>query len=188
MGTKFLLTILSLVQKLMGLISGAFARISPDKYAPNLVWPKPTGSYKVGILDDVIEDTGRKDPHGTGNRRLPVKIWYPANVNDEARQRALMSNWELPIMIKGMTKAMPISPFMVKRLGQTVTNSYENAPAIEGSFPLILFNEGFAGIISQNSHLCEDLASHGYIVMSVDHPGGAAATAFPDGAGAGAKG
>lgn len=183
MGTKLLLTILAAIQRLMGLIAGLFARLSPEKYAPQLNWPSPTGAHAVGIVDTVLDITERTDPHHQGHRRLPLKVWYPAATINGYKQRPLINDTELPIFIRGMTKAMPVSAFMVQRIGGSLTNAYQDAPVANGPFPILLFNEGFAGTISQNSHLAEEIASQGYIVISVDHPGGASASAFPDGSG-----
>ena len=53
---------------------------------------------------------------------------------------------------------------------------------IEGKkFPLIVFNHGYFSYIEGNSFLLTDLASHGYVILSVGHPLEAAGTDFDDG-------
>ena len=45
-------------------------------------------------------------------------------------------------------------------------------PALsEGSFPLILLSHGFTGYRTQMFYLGEHLASHGYVVVGIDHTG-----------------
>lgn len=39
-----------------------------------------------------------------------------------------------------------------------------------GTFPLIVFSHGFCGVRTSNQSTFRELASHGYAVMSVDHP------------------
>ncbi len=39
----------------------------------------------------------------------------------------------------------------------------------EGAFPLIVFSHGSMGIRTSNQSMFEDLASHGYMVVSIDH-------------------
>jgi dienelactone hydrolase len=51
----------------------------------------------------------------------------------------------------------------------------------ETPFPLILFSHGWKGFNAQNSGQALELASHGYIVIAVQHTYGAITTVFPDG-------
>ena len=57
-----------------------------------------------------------------------------------------------------------------------LTNSYWDAsvvtPELERPLPIVVFNCGALGHVGQNTALMEDLASHGYAVFSVSHPGG----------------
>ncbi|WP_018682638.1 alpha/beta hydrolase family protein [Actinokineospora enzanensis] len=55
------------------------------------------------------------------------------------------------------------------------------APMAPGRFPLVLFSPGYGGSRATGAALAEDLASHGYLVVAVDHTYEAAAVKFPDG-------
>ena len=62
------------------------------------------------------------------------------------------------------------------------THSHEDVPvAAGGPFPALVFSHGGLSYISQRTVLMEDLASHGYVVFSVAHPGGSSGVLFPDG-------
>ena len=63
------------------------------------------------------------------------------------------------------------------------TNSYVDAPLLEGArgLPVVFYSHGYTSYLNQNTVLMEELASHGYIVVSVQHTYDSAATAFPDG-------
>jgi hypothetical protein len=54
-------------------------------------------------------------------------------------------------------------------------------PATEAGFPIILFSHGWNGFNAQNTGQAVHLASHGYVVIGVQHPYGAVITVFRDG-------
>lgn len=43
-------------------------------------------------------------------------------------------------------------------------------PEEDGKYPLILFDHGGTGVIESNTSTCKELASNGYIVVSIGHP------------------
>jgi dienelactone hydrolase len=51
----------------------------------------------------------------------------------------------------------------------------------EGTYPLIVFSHGSTGIKTSNQTLFRELASHGYVIASIDHTYQALFTTFPDG-------
>lgn len=63
------------------------------------------------------------------------------------------------------------------------THSYRDIPlsAECESYPVIFFNHGYSSQMSQNTVLCSDLASSGYIVVSIGHPYEASILKYPDG-------
>ncbi len=66
---------------------------------------------------------------------------------------------------------------VLDRLPMVNTNSIENAPLIQGKIPLVLFIHGLGSPKEWHTILYEDLASHGYGVIALDHPyGGIAVT------------
>ena len=50
-----------------------------------------------------------------------------------------------------------------------------------GPFVVLLFNHRWGGLRTQDTFLTEDLASHGYVVVAIDHPYNAGQVAMPDG-------
>jgi hypothetical protein len=48
-------------------------------------------------------------------------------------------------------------------------------------YPIILFSHGWNGFNAQNTGQALQLASHGYVVVGVQHTYGAVITVFPDG-------
>jgi dienelactone hydrolase len=49
------------------------------------------------------------------------------------------------------------------------------------AFPVVLFSHGRCGVRQHNTFQVEDLASHGYIVVTIDHTYAASGVRFPDG-------
>jgi dienelactone hydrolase len=133
--------------------------------------PAPTGSYAVGTSILNFTDQSRyEDPaaHNGARRGLVAQVWYPA-----------------------MRSAMPIAKY--QRWKETTAGDFYNpllhthsrmdAPlAITGGpFPVLLFGHRWGGQRTQDTALCEDLASHGYVVVSVDHPYNSARIEMADG-------
>ena len=54
-------------------------------------------------------------------------------------------------------------------------------PRRKRSFPVIVFSHGWKGFAAQNTAQMVELASHGYVVVGMQHPYGAITTIFPDG-------
>jgi dienelactone hydrolase len=136
---------------------------------PMFVLPKPTGPYPVGTRIIYLEDPSRIEDAGQHSglpRELIVQIWYPANPSNNhlaAYQR--LSETNLATSYRSVLW----------------TNSRVDAPIAEkGSpFPVLLFNHGWGGRRTQDTFLTEDLASHGYVVASIDHTYNAGRVALP---------
>lgn len=156
------------------LLTGILLRIAPGYFAPVIDWPKPEGPHPVGTRDMEI-------PRGSGSRRLMARLWYPADSVAGCQRRAYFGDDpELDAMALGLGGLLPAA--LVRRLGLIRTWSYEAASIIGGErLPVIVFSHGFTGYVGQNTHLCEHLASHGYLVVSLAHPQGASVVRYPDG-------
>jgi dienelactone hydrolase len=63
----------------------------------------------------------------------------------------------------------------------TMTHSYVDAPPIPVRRPVLLHSPGGADPRTIGTSVAEDLASHGFVVITVDHPGEASEVEFPGG-------
>jgi predicted dienelactone hydrolase len=138
---------------------------------PMFSLPQPTGPYSVGTRIIYLKDTSRVEDQGSQPgkpRELIVQIWYPA----------ASSNNHLAAYQRTAETTLATS-----YRGALWTNSRTDAPVeSDGSpFPVLLFNHRWGGIRTQNTFLTEDLASHGYVVASIDHTYNAGRVAMPDG-------
>jgi predicted dienelactone hydrolase len=135
--------------------------------------PAPTGSQRVGTRVMQVTDGNRVDPFlANGSKReLMLRFWYPSSV-DAACSRAAYTSPEVWSYFSELAEL----PLPTVR-----TNSCLDAAVANGAHPIILFSHGLTGTFTDYTFLFEDLASRGYIVVSVDHTYEATAVAFADG-------
>lgn len=138
---------------------------------PMFSLPQPTGPYPIGTSILYLKDSNRTEdaaPSSGSARELMVQLWYPAQPSHhrfaryrEPRETDALSSYQSAI----------------------ATHSRLNAPvALTGApYPVILFNPAWDGRRTNDTFLTEELASHGYIVASIDHTYNARLVAFPDG-------
>jgi len=126
------------------------------------------GSYKVGVqtLDlinrnqlDVLKAKDGVVP--MYDRPIRVEVWYPAIV--EANQKEIEIYDE--VLGNNGDPKRPLIPFKFK--GRCV----RNARISKGnqSYPLVILSHGYTGSRYLFTYLSENLASKGYVVVSIDH-------------------
>ena len=144
--------------------------------------PAPSGKYAVGTFTHTIH-TNRDEVLNPGTKRsVPVRVYYPVlKASVEGMSKIKYMSRDIANALKKSMHA-PINYDKSDAAGDNFSDCYENAPKIEGmKFPLIMFNHGLASYREANSFLCLDLASHGYVVISVGHPYDASLTELDDG-------
>ena len=127
--------------------------------------PAPTGPYSVGTRTEHLTDPAT-------HRELVVQLWYPA----------LPAGHFARYMLLAETRPRFAYWHAIR------TNSRQDAPLVPldaaqraGPLPLLLFSHMWGGRRTQDTFLAEDLASHGYLVAAVDHPGNSARIALANG-------
>ncbi len=161
--------------------------------AAGLIWlfpitslPKQSGDALVGVRDFELTDASRLGVLGAAPdapRRLLVRVWYPAQSHTEGQSpEPYFSAAEAHTTARDLGALIGFPPFLTY-LKHARTNSYRDAPLIEGAhdLPVIFYSHGYTIFLNQNTALMEELASHGYVVFSVQHTGDASATVFPNG-------
>jgi predicted dienelactone hydrolase len=132
--------------------------------------PPPTGPNSVGTNIRYVVDKGRSDPlTPNGARELMIQVWYPAAGTFAGKVAAYQE--------KTTTTAWNA------RFSLVNTHSTVDAPLADsvGHYPVLLYAPSWDGMRTENTHLAEQLASHGYIVVGIDHPYSSSVTTFPDG-------
>jgi predicted dienelactone hydrolase len=149
---------------------------------PVFTLPKPTGSYPVGIQYFHLIDERRDDPfldRSTKKRELMVKVYYPAQADDT---KPFSPYFHSPQLVRLFAEFYGIPDFAFDQLNLVKTNSKEGLElsAKEQNYPVILFSHGAGTTMEVQTSQSEDLASHGYIVVDIDHTYVSAGTVFPD--------
>ncbi len=144
--------------------------------AQKITLPPPTGDYTIGTTHLVFVDETRpelftEDP--ADHREVTVKVWYPGDAVKKASAAPYYENAEAIVPRFGYPST----------LLDLNTNSNIGIPVghQEDMYPVILFNHGWGEHAAQNTVLMEELASHGYVVLSLAHHYEAKYWVYPDG-------
>ncbi|KAL7635046.1 UNVERIFIED_CONTAM: hypothetical protein RMT77_014031 [Armadillidium vulgare] len=138
----------------------------------------PSGSYVTGCMDLLA---------GKGKESLLLRIFYPSSLTNVHDHVEKWTNWYLGTQYsKGVSKFFtPLgvtNPFY-----QLLTDIYTKkskipsvweAPVADGSFPLVIFSHGLAANRNVYSSICNDVASHGFIVAALEHRDRSASATF----------
>jgi predicted dienelactone hydrolase len=142
-----------------------------------LTLPPPTGPYPVGTVPLHLVDESRPDPMaGPGHyRELMVSVWYPAR--DIAWYP--LAPWMAATPLRGLLTS---AGFDADAAVAPLTAGHEGAPVRRTGdrLPVLLFSHGAYDHRSDTTIVVQELASHGYVVVTVDHTYDAFSE-FPDG-------
>ncbi len=161
------------------LVSGV--RSTPADRATNAVTrslhlPAPTGPASVGTRSLMLVDHSHVDPFDPrhGPRRLMIQVWYPAA--PRGPRAAYLAQGVARVL--AAEHRLPAATFARVR-----TNAYENARPLEhpGGYPAVVFSPGYGVPHALYTTLLEDLASHGFVVIALDHTYETEAVQFPGG-------
>jgi predicted dienelactone hydrolase len=104
--------------------------------------PLELARHGVGHASTLLVDAAR------GDRLIGVDCWYPAEPGD------------------GAVATYAVIP----GVGFTASARSDAAP-VAGARPLVVFSHGRSGLRTSYVMLCEGLASRGFVVVALDHPG-----------------
>jgi predicted dienelactone hydrolase len=159
----------------------AWAAPAPAPETPGtagLTLPSPTGAYPVGTVSLHLVDRSRPDPvAGPGHyRELMASVWYPAA--RDAR-RYPVAPWMPAAPLRALLESVGFDP---DAAAAPRTAGHEGVPVLRtpGRLPVIVFSHGAGGHRSETTIVVQELVSHGYIVVTVDHTYDAF-TEFPGG-------
>ncbi|MFF5935485.1 alpha/beta hydrolase family protein [Streptomyces sp. NPDC012508] len=181
--TAGLAAALALTPRAAARASAAPASAAPASAAPAssaLRLPAPTGPYRIGATVLHLVDPSRNDPWvpAIGVREVMVTVLHPART------------------VRGYPRAPQLTPgaaglftFLAPEIhglpaagvdwAATLTHSHTGAPVLPGHWPVLLYSPGGGEARTMGTYLAEELASHGWVVVTVDHPGDASQVEFP---------
>ena len=144
-----------------------------------------SGKYSIGTKRFLLIDSTRTnwylDDYSDDFRKLMFQIWYPAIVQVYDKKSSYIDNKSaLTHTIKNQGYGVP--KILSDQISLINCNSWENAaPVSNNTFPILVFSHGHGGLRTQNTNQVEELVSHGYIVVAVDHTYDAGFVEFSDG-------
>ncbi|MBO6573792.1 MAG: hypothetical protein JJ896_00120 [Rhodothermales bacterium] len=144
--------------------------------------PAHTGAFRVGTSSFSVVDADRDDEYTpeADMRELNVKIWYPAD------QEGLGTEIYMhPTVVELLAVTQDYMPpeDMIDALGSAATRATVGAPITStiAQLPVVFWSHGLGGVNTLYTTFAGELASHGFLVVGIDHTYGAFATVFPDG-------
>ena len=145
--------------------------------------PTPSGKFGIGHHRFEWADKSRPEILGENNkpREIVVDIWYPS---DRSSGVAVPYLDTAAITQSGGLQSLLGGP-AANRVRSTGihTHAYENTPFTSSlkSAPVLFFSHGMGMISQLYTGQIEDLASHGYVVVAIQHTYDAWLTSFSDG-------
>ncbi len=127
------------------------------------------GDFSVGVqtIDlinndqiDILNYNGGSD--SLYNRPLKIEVWYPAVISDQSDELIVYEE----VMGNANSPDRPIIPFTFQGRARR-----EADPSLKGGgpYPLVIVSHGYTGSRLLFTYLTENLASKGYVVVSIDH-------------------
>jgi predicted dienelactone hydrolase len=131
-----------------------------------------TGPFHVGTIRFRFIDESRPEiftPAHDDHREVVIKLWYPAE-KESCRKKAPYIEGALKRK-NTLPANSPLPPHFFDRIAHVESNSFYDAAVSERrrKYPIILFSHAYGAGMSANSLLMEELASHGYITVSIGH-------------------
>jgi hypothetical protein len=157
-----------------GLIGAAVLVGAPASAAQKVRFtlPEPTGHHQVGTTMIHFVDHARPDPWKPDRKReLMISVWYPAKHANHYPRAQWLSDGLVPSV-----EAFAAQPGVDIPQGSidwthARTAGRVGAPADRtfGGRPVVLYSPGLGGPRSMGTVQAQDLASHGYVVVTIDH-------------------
>ncbi|MDX2971059.1 hypothetical protein PWY87_28375 [Kribbella solani] len=143
----------------------------PDFHPVKFRIPAPTGRKALGTAAIHLIDRSRQDPSmPSGQRELMISVWYPASMSASAPYARYMPPKTAADVDEAWTGeeglALPTGSF---DFANTLTHARVDVPVQPLRHPVVLFSPGQGDSRFVNTAQVEDLASRGYVVVTIDH-------------------
>lgn len=134
--------------------------------------PQPTGVFGVGREQFAWRDGSRPETHTTepsDAREVVVEVWYPAEPDSGGVTSYIpdFASVEAAFVASGEVSSTQAAGL---RFVQTSARVNADVAATSDAFPIIILSPGNATNASFYAAFAEELASHGYVVVGVEHP------------------
>jgi predicted dienelactone hydrolase len=128
------------------------------------------GSHAIGVRTIQITDTGRPDilnikeggPIVRYDRTLTLEVWYPAAPGQK-------TGGVYQVLTRDPAVMATLSGQAVRDAALLRQGSGAAGPGQAGPYPLVIISHGYPGNRFLMSHIGENLASKGFVTVSIDH-------------------
>lgn len=144
---------------------------------PVYTMPTPTGTYDIGTKTYQVNDDSRNEIYGNqeGIRKFNFQIWYPFTKTNEDDLAPWLLDQE--ITSQALSRDFGFPGFLLNQTQYVSSHSYLDADFTEEtSYPVVIISHGWSGTKYLHSDLGENLASHGFIAVSIEHTYGSIAS------------
>ncbi|CEP12539.1 hypothetical protein [Parasitella parasitica] len=146
-------------------------------------FPSLTGKFAVGCYD--IE--WKNKHYAADNNRPPsaksvlMRLYYPANIKKDDHKANWITDSQYAKALCDIAKLPAfLSNWLSGLASAKKTRFYKDAEILDGQkrpFPVVVFSHGLGGNRLIYSSICSDLASHGFVVVAIEHRDGSASLA-----------
>jgi predicted dienelactone hydrolase len=175
--------------------SGATRLAHADLAGLRLTLLPPTGPHAIGTVQLHLVDHARRDPWVPARpRELMTSVWYPAVSAERYPLTPWMPQPAGDLFLRQLVGSLPSSdgllpppdsrPPTIPLPGVTlpITQARQSAPVRSpGTYPVLLYQPGQGDVRELGTGLVSDLASRGYVVVTIDDTYEAAEDEFPGG-------
>ncbi len=142
-----------------------------------------SGPYKVGTASMTYTSEIRRELYGKKYdtaRAFNIQFYYPAD-RTGSRRAPMIENSE--VVEQGLSKTFGVPRPLTGYLSQLKSNAWYDVGVseLENMYPVVILSHGWKGFKNIHSDTAEQLASEGYIVVSIDHTYGTVGTKMDTG-------
>lgn len=144
--------------------------------------PAPTGPHPIGTTEVHLVDRNRPDPWVADRpRELMISLWYPARGSHGHPTAPYFRPGVVGPIGAGLERTTGLQPGQVDWAGITTYARIGAPVGALGRRPVVVYSPGAANPRTDATMLVQELASRGYVVVTVDHTFESPAVEFPGG-------
>jgi dienelactone hydrolase len=130
-----------------------------------LVTPLPpsTGPFGIGTFSQLLADPKRTDEITRAPHQFMVTFWYPAQIPAGSIPAPYVDRALVP-QLNNWLRFSAVNPAFVSRAVASAPPASDGAP-----WPVVLYSPSGNSHRRENLFKCEELASHGFVVVAMDH-------------------
>ncbi len=125
--------------------------------------PNPTGPYQVGVVACDLFDPSRKSLEHANGRLVPIWVYFPM-------QKGENESYPKPLeeRLSDGFRSIPVWKQLCVKVHSKRLKTIEGL-ARDTFYPVVIFNHGNSMHMGDFGFIVEELASHGYVVITIQH-------------------